>query len=512
MASRDFHFYLPTAEQLTPFFIAVGFAIAGVMLGLVAATGNPFLIAVSVGAVFGLLLLNALQVAVWAILVGVLLVSGPLFMFVPDLTKTGWLFSILGFFLLGAAMLYPALGRRQPRHGTPAFVWVGVLFLVWAIGLSFFSDGALFEIFAGIKRYFQFWGVMFALAVVPFERKTVWRWTVFLGVLAVCQLPLALYYRFVMVPHVEIVNAELQGFVALDIVVGTFEGNLRGGGSSSVMALYLVLVLMYLLSAKRDGAMSAGRFWFLFIVSAIPLGLGETKVVVVLLPLALAMTYLDMVVKRPLAFLGGSVLTAGLIGIFVYIYIVIQVPDSQNLSFAERIQDNIDYNFGNVGYFGGLGLNRFTVLTFWIQEHGFHDPLGTLFGHGLGSSYGGDGKVPNTGHINDIYPNKLVGQTTVASILWDLGLIGLIVFMAVFAWAWRTAHRLTMLARPGHDRALCRTLLASVTVMPVMAFYWDGISVVPSQQLLAMLTLGLIAWRWRAEHKGPNPIAGPAGG
>lgn len=514
MASRDFPLTLPSAEQLTPFFIAVGFAAAGALMGLISATGNPMLIAVSVGAIFGLLLLNALQVAVWVVLVGVLLISGPLFMFVPELTKTGWLFSILGFFLTGAAMLYPALGREQPRIKAPPFVWVGVLFVLWAIGLAFFSNGALSEIIAGVKRYFQFWGILFVLAVVPFKRRTVWRWLGFLALLSLLQLPLALYQRIVLVPHLTIVNAEISGFVAIDIVVGTFEGALQGGGSSSVMALFLVLVLMYLFSARRDDAISKGRFWLWFLLAAIPLGLGETKIVVILFPLALCMAYLDLVAKRPLLFASGAVVGLGLALAFVYIYLVVQAPDARELTFMQRLQETIDYNFGNVGYFGGMGLNRFTALTFWVQEHGFHDPVGTLFGHGLGSAYGGDGRVPNTGHVNDMYPNKLIGQTTAASILWDLGLIGLLLFLWVFASAWRVCLRLVHLAEPGRDRALSRTLLAAVACMPVMAFYWDGITVVPSQQLLAMLTVGLIAWQWRtrstAAAPGPAATADPA--
>lgn len=495
---------LPDPETVRLWMLRLGFALAGVLLGFVVATNNPLLIAVSVGAIFGLLLLNALQVALWALFVGVFAFSGPFYMFVPALVKTGWLFSILGFFLVGAAILHPALGRHRFLAKTPGFVWIGVAFVVWAVALALFSDGPIKEIIGGIKKYFQFWGVLFVLAAVPFAQTTVSKWLTFFGFLACIQLPLVFMQRVFLVPYLEVLNTGVEGYVAIDAVVGTFEGTLRGGGSSSVLALFLVLAIAYLLSAFRDGHIKGARFWWLFLLMFIPLGLGETKIVVVLLPLALFAIYLDLIVARPLMFIFGAIVTLFLALGFVYFYAVIQVPDAYDLSFEERIRSTIEYNFGNVGYFGGLGLNRFTAVVFWFNEHGLRDPLGTLFGHGLGSSYGGDGNVPNTGHINDQYPNKLIGQTSATSILWDLGSIGFLLFASMIVSAWFVALRLVLGAIPGSDRALCRLLLASTTCILPMLFYWDGITVVPSHQALTTLTLGLIAWRYRQGKPAPQ--------
>ncbi len=487
----------PSPEQMQPWLTGSGFALAGIVLGYIVATGSPILIAVSIGGVFGILLLNALPVAIWALLIGVFMFSGPFYMFNPSLVKTGWLFSILGFYLVGAAILYPALGRKRFRFKAPAFVYWGMGFVVFAVALSFFSDGPLKEIIGGVKKYFQFWGVFFALAAVPFARTTVSRWLTFFGVLACVQLPIVIVQRVFLVPYLAAMNAEIEGFVAIDSVVGTFEGTLRGGGSSSILALFLVLALGYLLASFREGTITGRRFWWLLALMFLPLGLGETKIVVVLLPIVMFVVYMDLIVARPALFLVGAVFAALITLGFVYVYTVIQVPDAQNLAFGQRIRETIDYNFGKVGYFGGRGLNRFTAITFWFSEHGFNDPLGTLFGHGLGSSYGGDGTVPNTGHVHDMYPYKLIGQTSGTSILWDFGILGFALFAGMIVSAWRVAFRLTNTATPGQDRALCRVLLASITCVIPMLFYWDGITVVPSHQTLTMLTLGIVAWRYR---------------
>jgi len=73
-------------DSLTVASIVAAFAIAGVSIGYIAAMGKPIPIALALGVVAGVALLNALSVVVWAILLGVLLIGGPLFMFVPALS------------------------------------------------------------------------------------------------------------------------------------------------------------------------------------------------------------------------------------------------------------------------------------------------------------------------------------------------------------------------------------------------------------------------------------------
>ena len=73
-------------SRVLPYLVTLGFLGAGALVGLVVATGNLVLIALVIGAVAGLVLLNALPLAVWLILAGVLLVSGPVAYFVPALT------------------------------------------------------------------------------------------------------------------------------------------------------------------------------------------------------------------------------------------------------------------------------------------------------------------------------------------------------------------------------------------------------------------------------------------
>ena len=201
-------------SRVLPYAVTLGFLGAGALVGLVVATGNLVLIALVIGAVAGLVLLNALPLAVWLILAGVLVVSGPVAYFVPALTKISWLFSLLGVFMSGAALLYAAVGRERPARPVPVFVIFALLLMVFAGVTAFFSNGSLSEISSGAKRQFQFWGVVFLFAVVPFSQVSVRRWMLFLLGVALIQFPFALYQRMVLVP--QVMGFERPGFVPFE--------------------------------------------------------------------------------------------------------------------------------------------------------------------------------------------------------------------------------------------------------------------------------------------------------
>jgi hypothetical protein len=137
--------------RLLPYAVTLGFLGIGAMLGLVVATGRLVPIALVVGGVAGIVLLNALPLAVWLLIPGVLLVSGPVGYFLPGLSKLSWLFSLLGVFMSGAALLYAAAGRVKPTRPMPWFVITALLLAVMALVSVAFSNGSMAEISAGLS-------------------------------------------------------------------------------------------------------------------------------------------------------------------------------------------------------------------------------------------------------------------------------------------------------------------------------------------------------------------------
>ncbi len=479
-------------DSLTTGAIVAAFVAAGVLAGYVIASGEPIPIALTLGAIAGVALLNALPLVIWAVLVGVMLISGPVTMFVPALVKAGWLFSLLGFFLVGAAILYAAVGRERFARPLPAFVVMAILLLAFGLLSMLYSGGPLSEGIRAGKRYFQFFGILFVLAAVPFPPALVRRWWMFLVGLAILQLPFSLYQRIVLLPGRE----AMPGVVPVDIVVGTMEGSLTGGGSSGVMALLIVLILAFMLSAHRDGILSTTRLLLLAGALVAPLALGQVNVIIVLLPLALAAVYFDLIRRRPLRFVLGVALALPLLAVASLAYLMIDAEPGQTL--AAMIDGVIAYNFGDKPYFD-QGLNRTSVYPYWLQQHDLSNPVALLFGHGLGSSFGGV-LEPNPGHMDLANARMYIGLTAASSVLWDLGLLGFLLLVALYLSAIRHASQLARLAQPGFDRAFCRTLHAMALMLPAMLLYSNGAIATPSQEVLTALCLGLIAWRWRTSR------------
>ncbi|MDO4681859.1 MAG: hypothetical protein Q4B17_03610 [Lautropia sp.] len=494
---------LPGSHQMMPLLLGGLFLAAGALVGLVVATGNLILIALALGGIAGVLLLNALPVAVWIMLIGVLLINGPVGFFSPGLAKISWLFSLLGIFMAGAAVLYSAVGTRHFQRPMPFFIYTALAFVVLAVISSSFSDGPLSEIAAGAKRHFHFWGVMFLLAVVPFSERHVRGWMLFLVGVALAQLPFTLYQRVVLVPTV--LSYDRPGFVPFDIIVGTFEGSLTGGGASAIMAMFQVLVLFGVFIAWREKLLNG--FWTLLLSVAIvlPLGLGETKVVLALVPVALFAAYFELVARRPLAFLGMVVATIVIGGILGYFYFLVQVSgDIAEMSLADNIRDTIEYNFGNRGYYA-TGVNRFTAIPYWFESQSWNNPLKVLFGTGVGSAYGIDGLVPDPGHMFIAHPGMHIDLLTASAILWEFGFVGLLLYFGMIFGAMVALARCFREVSTAWDRVLCRMLMASLAVTLVMALYANSAVVLVSHSFLMYMTLGLVAWRYR--HGPLSPTA-----
>ena len=473
--------------------ILAGFIFAALLVGVVTASGNLMLTGLVVGAVLGVLMLNAVSAVIWIILIGTLFVSGPILLFAPQFTRVTWLFSILGFFLTFAAIIYAGTVRNVELRPAPTFVLIAIGFAVFAISTTFFSDGGFNEGATAIKRNMQFLGLMFAITFVPMKAKAIRSWFGLLMVLALLQVPLALYQRIVLVPlRYNMPNR----VVPVDVVAGSFEASMYGGGNSVVMAFFVIVALAAILCAYRERLIAG--FWTLLLVCiiAIPLTLGETKIVLVLVPVALFALFIDLAPKRPMLFIIGSMLAALAMAALFYVYIAIQNPDGRTLTFEQRVTENMEYNFGNAGYYDGASLNRSNVVQFWWDKNGSKDPVKTVFGHGLGASFGLPG-ADAPGHLVIKYPGHGIDLTTMSALLWDVGLFGLLLYLLLFWNAWQYSRRLIKEANPGIDRAMCRTLSASVAMMSLLIIATNVLLFAPSMQVLIMLTFGLLAWRWR---------------
>lgn len=457
--------------------------IAAAAFGLVAVSGNPVFVALSAALVLGPLLLVSPVATVWAFLVGGLLFAGVVPLFAGNVgSRIAWAVSGLGFLLMALALIRVLLDPKTRRH-TPGFVWLLLAFVAYTLFNALVQGSGVYEFASGFKRYHQAVGLTLALAWLGFSAREVHRWRRFFVVVVIAQLPLALVQLLHFVPIREGLRRLYPSLVPVDVVAGTFGSGLLGGGANSAMAAFLVVALGFVIAFRREGLLSRAQMWLLLPFVLLPLTMGETKIVVVLLPIVFLTMFGRRLLRRPLlGTLGlvlGMLMTVG--AAVIYIYMLPGAPQ-------DRIANTIAYNFGDRGY-GTSFLNRTTVLSFWAKQQDLSKPIESVMGHGLGTAHDVTG-----GSVARRYPGYGIGMTTLSLLLWEQGLFGVLLFGGIWILALRTATRLRRTALDPGERAGLSGAVASLWVFGVYFIYHDlPVESLP-YQVFSAAVLGYIAW------------------
>ncbi|MDD1608664.1 MAG: hypothetical protein LUQ28_00155 [Methylococcaceae bacterium] len=459
----------------------------GIFFGVLASTADPLAIGMSASSFIGIALLSKPTWNVDLIIVLGLFVSGLVTLFFGDLaTKMMWGVSILGFVLLMTAF-YRLITTPQLIKSTPAFVWIALLFFIYTLVDSVLQLYTAKEIIGGFKRYFQAWGLLFGLCWLDFNKKNVDRWCLLVLGICLLQAPFCLYEKLVLVPFREGYVESLPGLEAIDVVAGTFGALMLGGGNSAEMAVALIMMFAFLLARYQANMMPSKQLLWLSLLLLSPLGMGETKIVVIFFPLMIAVLYRKEFLSRPhylvVALIFGTLFTA----ITLNVYMIINKTTLDGLIF-----DTLKYNVYEVGY-GSFYLNRTTVLTFWAEHQSSANPLSFLFGNGLGSTQEGDSSGPG-GHISMRYPSSGLGFTGAAMLLWELGVFGVSLFLLMIALAWRCANRVIKVAVDPVARADATAIQAGLFLFAIYPFYLNSLFNQFSFQMLFTFMLGYLAW------------------
>lgn len=468
--------------------VFLGMGLCAIFFGLLAVTANPVMISLGVGLIGGVILLFMPRVTVWLVL-GLGLVMGVLSL-IPGLDKLPWMVSMLSLLLLvpAAANLF-----EHRRHKLPAFVWIALLFLACSLLVTLLRWYSFGEFIAGFKRYFQMYGLMLALATLAFTPKDFVRWRKLMLGVALLQFPFALYQLLVLVPQ--------RGGLALssyttDVVAGTFGANMHGGSPGIVMVIFLFVVIAFLTARWRAGLIASKYFLPLAMVCLLPIGLGETKVAVIMLPLVGLVLLRNDIARAPMRYLPAAFMLALLAAVLGYLYVAVMMDSSLEEAFASTIR----YNFGDQGYSQSQILNRFTSLTFWWSRQGLDDPVGLLLGNGLGSSYTALNAL--AGHVGVRYLGYGINLTAASTLLWDTGLFGLLLFIGIFSSAWAAANRLRRQAADPAVQADALAIQAAIALFLISVVYSDVIVNLPMMEVIYAAVLGYLAYLLR-EHGDP---------
>jgi hypothetical protein len=277
-----------------------------------------------------------------------------------------------------------------------------------------------------------------------------------------------------------------------DSIVGTFGGSAIGGGSSGAQTAFLVVMLAWVMAryfAKEIGLVKLAVYSGTLLV---PILLNETKIFFIYLPTAfgvLAFTHMRSNPQQVLTMLlvGGALFFSVLVFYFTYV----QHGDPRNKvgSVAEYIEQTVVGNATRVERAKDGGLGRIASYPYWWKNNSQGDTIAIVFGHGMGSTKS-SGQVAGHLQMDPKYAREGIATTGIAKLLWELGLFGTTVYIAIFVSVYRSAGGLRKrVSTTKFKKVELVTIQVSTVILAGGLFYSDYVFRNQALNFVSMVTV-----------------------
>jgi len=470
-----------------------------VFLGLVVSLGDKLLdmmIFAIVGG--GFLLFLPLPFLMYALIITTLLIAGTAEYF-GKISQAQWIPFLMALALyarLPFEMLRNnrATSSRVDKQNPPALYWLIAIYLALIVLTAIVNQAPILQTLVGAKSYLFFWSFLFLILVAnlpPEQLDSFWKSIVLVAVL---QLPFVIYQHFVIMKQ----RVALWG---ADAVVGTFGGDPNGGGSNSTLLLYMLVAALYATALYREGLLKRGWWLSTLFLSATVIALGETKIALVLIPLGFAIVYWDHLKRNFAALAGFAAVMAVAIGSLLVIYQLAYWDDMfRSRSLGESIEKSVNYMTDPYNMKRETGeVGRTAALNLWWEDPKA-DALRRTIGYGPGASRGRS--TISIGEVALRYVPYEINANAAAALLWDLGVIGLLLFSAILASGALLAYRAAGWVAPNSpQRAGLRTAAALLACLFIMIPYNRYVVDQAAVQLLMVFCLAYAAYWYRASAK-----------
>lgn len=417
--------------------------------GLLSASGKPQLIAVFFGLVLVTMIVSSRTALFWFVLIGGLVVAGVCQLYLPQLKYVRYVVPLATApLLLHGFMDYLSSWTREHRAPMPVTMrWALAFVLICLISVLVNASDPEVTLL-GVKGYFQMWGLFLGLVIIRWNPGMTRQLCIGMLAIALLQLPFAAHEYLVLAP-----TRIRPGFVAVDIVAGTFGALLDGGGATAVLAAFQIIVVSCLVALWKNGALSGIKLIVLSPLLLAPMLVNEVKIAVLYLPLAFAVVFYRDIVARPIKFLVAGGALFGMLAVLMGALVAAQ-PANKVQSWTDLVNFIVERQSADIGergeHYGEL--TRVTALTFWAKEHVTANPVYTLLGHGLGASRDASGALDIADTLAEKrYGGMNIGYTALSALLWDTGIVGLVMVLGMFAAAFFAAGGLANHYR-GHDK------------------------------------------------------------
>ncbi len=428
-----------------------------------------------------------------------LVIAGSAGYIFPSL-KTMWWISYGQIFLLSLPALY-YLGRQElARTVLCPKISKTILALLFAFIFTAFLSSILAKFplkqtITSFKSYFMMGGLWFFLALYPIKDKCIVRWLKLLFGIGLLQIfPVLYQYLFIRSWRLE---HNINPMDAADSVVGTFGGSQTAGGLGAVLAFYLILCLIVWLAFTKSRRFFWKKDGPVVFLLWLPILFMEVKAAVIYLPVAIITLYREYSYQRPKKFLRILLLLSVVVSVMVLSLELLHYRTSlKKGNFTHHIVHAFSYSFksrsGNSAMAEKGRFSRVSVLQFWKEKHGLKNPVVTLLGHGLGSSRT-QGLVTGSEAVR--WSGVDIDYSGLSTFLWEVGLLGTMIFAAIILLMYILAGRLSQHVRLADwQRSLAAGLQAVMPLVLLSLPYRNDIPFAAPMMFITMGVFGLIFW------------------
>lgn len=420
-----------------------------------------------------------------------------------------WLPFFLTLLMLGLLVMQTRYEALQLDKQEIVVLALYFIFLAMA-GVSTLLQGGLTVAIVGFKNEIAISLVMLCLLLGFCRESQIYRVTKTLYWVFYAQFPIVIYQLLFVVPQRVAMRGEDEKW---DSVVGTFGGDPMGGGNTAAMGLFCLLIMLLKVSEFKHGLTTFKSMALHVILGCALCIVGEVKFVILLSPLLLAWvwimpSYVKGVSKVNikallLIFAGMALLIALAVVILASGYSSAFGSDPTQSSFSIFL-DSLSYIFDPNYIMPNGEVGRFTTLIFWSKNNDLWGLSGTLFGYGLNATNSGSSVSP--GFLNLTY-NLILDSTSLSMLLWEVGVIGTLIFIGLIIYILKIARPQPLLEREQLDPQDLQ-LLSFAPAFNAFAIscllslpYSQILMIIPMLQFLFYLSLGASLVIRRSVHR-----------
>jgi hypothetical protein len=369
-----------------------------------------------------------------------------------------WLVELFSVSIVPAILVIFAIRKRLSAR--PAYLVIFLItFSIVAIS-AVLNQSSASALILGFRHHFKYLPFFVLPLVYDFSEGQIKKILLLLSGILLLQMPVSVLQRFIWFPHLE----------TGDVVGGTV-------GSSGVISIILIsaICVLYALYLTRHIAMMPLLIFCL--VLFLPTAINETKATIVILPVGLTLITLlfgdrDMLLKLKKISI-YTVFIAIFASLFVYAYDVLYSSESESslLTMMMREKEGRGYL-----YYGeeqaidrieqGYRIGRIDSIVMAYKN--ISKDIGHLvFGIGIGNTL--DAKISflrtESEDLRLLFPD----MTTIANVLWELGIMGLILLAALLVVIFKDA--LAIRKQGSFVGALGLGWCSVVAIMAITLFY-----------------------------------------